>query len=39
MKTIWTIARKESVQMLRSQRGLLWLRPSAAYCRRSVCFW
>jgi ABC-type transport system involved in multi-copper enzyme maturation permease subunit len=25
MRTYWTIARKESQQMLRSQRGLLWL--------------
>ena len=25
MKTAWTIARKESAPMLRSQRGLLWL--------------
>ncbi|WP_211232857.1 ABC transporter permease [Desulfatirhabdium butyrativorans] len=25
MHTIWTISRKESAQMLRSQRGLLWL--------------
>ena len=29
MKTQWTMAYKESAQMLRSQRGLMWL---AAYC-------
>jgi ABC-type transport system involved in multi-copper enzyme maturation permease subunit len=29
MRTYWTIAHKESVQMLRSQRGLLWL---LAFC-------